>query len=128
MRRGAVVERDGLYFSPAAVDAAGRHAARLLARHYGVSYIISGHIHQMLHFELDGVTYISMASSGGHLREPKTYTTGWFFQHTLVTVHGSKADFAIKELAPPFGQSRVTSLDDWGALGLKLGAEAKSSR
>ncbi len=90
-----------------------------LARQYGVKYVICGHLHEMLHFELDGVTYLSMASSGGHLREPKTYQRGWFFQHTLVTVHGGSAQFAIKELAAPFGQGRVTEPEDWTSLGLK---------
>jgi len=33
VRRSMVVERDGLYFSPAAVDAAARHAAALLVDH-----------------------------------------------------------------------------------------------
>ena len=49
-----------------------------LAARYGAKYVIAGHIHQMLHFELDGITYLSMASSGGHLRESKTYERGWF--------------------------------------------------
>jgi Icc protein len=89
-----------------------------LAKEYGVQYVIAGHIHQMLHFELGGVTYLSIASSGGHLRDGKEYSRGWFFQHTLVTVHGASADFAIKELGPPFGESRVTNPADWGAAGL----------
>jgi 3',5'-cyclic-AMP phosphodiesterase len=80
-----------------------------LAKRYGVQYIIAGHIHQMLHFELDGITYLSMASSGGHLRDTKQYEKGWFFAHTLVTVKGNSADFEIKELGPPFGRSRVTT-------------------
>jgi 3',5'-cyclic-AMP phosphodiesterase len=89
-----------------------------LAKRFGVQYVIAGHIHQMLHFELDGVTYLSMASSGGHLRESKSYERGWFFQHTLVTVRGNTAAFEIKELAPPYGKSRVTTPADWGAAGL----------
>lgn len=89
-----------------------------IASQYGVQYIIAGHIHQMLHFELDGITYLSMASSGGHLRNGKEYQKGWFFAHTIVTVHGATADFAIKETGPPFGESRVTKAADWGAAGL----------
>jgi 3',5'-cyclic-AMP phosphodiesterase len=89
-----------------------------LATRYGVKHVIAGHIHQMLHFELDGVTYLSMASSGGHLRESKTYERGWFFQHTLVSVRGDKVDFAIKELQPPYGKGRVSAPGDWGAAGL----------
>jgi 3',5'-cyclic-AMP phosphodiesterase len=89
-----------------------------IATKYGVKYVIAGHIHQMLHFELDGVTYLSMASSGGHLRDPKTYERGWFFQHTLVKVRGDKLTFEIKELSAPFGRGRVTVPEDWGAAGL----------
>jgi 3',5'-cyclic-AMP phosphodiesterase len=57
-----------------------------LAKRYGVKYVIAGHVHEMLHFEVDGITYLSIASSGGHLRGSKRYEDGWFFQHTLVTV------------------------------------------
>ncbi len=89
-----------------------------LAKRYGVKYVIAGHIHQMLHFEIEGVTYLSMASSGGHLRGTKQYKDGWFFQHTVATVEGSSADFEIKELGPPFGESRVTKPADWGSAGL----------
>jgi predicted phosphodiesterase len=89
-----------------------------LATRYGVKYVIAGHIHQMLHFDLDGVMYLSMASSGGHLREDKSYDHGWFFQHTLVHVLGDKVNFEIKELQRPFGKARVTVPADWGAAGL----------
>ena len=89
-----------------------------LAKRYGVHYVIAGHLHEMLHFELAGVTYLSMASSGGHLRSTKRYEDGWFFQHTLVTVKGESAEFKIQELDPPFGRSRVTNVRDWGATGL----------
>jgi predicted phosphodiesterase len=89
-----------------------------LALRYGVKYVIAGHIHQMLHFELDGVTYLSIASSGGHLRESKSYERGWFFQHTLAKVHGNTVNFEIKELTAPYGKGRITAPNDWGAAGL----------
>jgi predicted phosphodiesterase len=89
-----------------------------LAKRWGVEYVVAGHIHQMLHFDLDGVTYLSMASSGGHLRDEKQYEKGWFFQHTLVTVRGESTIFTIKETGAPFGQSRITTLRDWGVAGL----------
>ncbi|MFL6354439.1 MAG: metallophosphoesterase family protein [Bryobacteraceae bacterium] len=89
-----------------------------LAKRYGVGYVIAGHIHEMLHFKLDTVTYLSMPSSGGHLRGSKRYEDGWFFQHTLVTVQGKSVNFKIKELDPPFGRSRITQPADWGSLGL----------
>lgn len=89
-----------------------------IALQYGVQYVICGHLHEMLRFEVGPVTYLSMASSGGHLREPKTYEAGWFFQHTLVTVRRNSVDFAIKELKPPFGQGRVSGLKDWSTKNL----------
>lgn len=89
-----------------------------LAKRYGVQYVVAGHIHQMLCFDLDGVTYVSMASSGGHLRASKQYDQGWFFQHTLVSVRGTEVKFRIKELGPPLGQARVSTLSDWGPAGL----------
>lgn len=93
-------------------------ALHKLARRYGVKYVIAGHLHQMLHFELDGITYLSMASAGGHLRDDRAYDKGWFFAHTLVTVRGDAAQFEIKELSAPFGKSRVTTAADWGVAGL----------
>jgi len=55
--------------------------------------VIAGHIHQMLHFDLDSVMYLSIASSGGHLREDKAYDHGWFFQHTVAHVRANKVSF-----------------------------------
>jgi Icc protein len=89
-----------------------------LAKKYGVRAVIAGHLHEMLHVDLDGVTYISMVSSGGHLRATKKYEDGWFFGYSLVDVSGAEAKFQIKELTPPQGQGRVTGLEDWGAAGL----------
>lgn len=93
-------------------------ALHQLARRYGVQYVIAGHVHQMLHLSLDGVTYVSMPSSGGHLRLSGAYADGWFFAHALVAVHGRSLDFQIEELAPPQGEGRVTKLTDWGVMGL----------
>jgi predicted phosphodiesterase len=88
-----------------------------LAKKYGVRYVIAGHVHAMLCFELDGVTYISMASSGGHLRASRRYEDGWFFGYALVEIGGNVVRFQIKELKPPRGEGRVSRLEDWGAAG-----------
>jgi Icc protein len=88
-----------------------------LARQYGVQYVIAGHVHQMLRFDLQGVTYLSMPSAGGNLRASEEYADGWFFGHALVAVHGTDIDFQIEELKPPHGQGRVTKPTDWGMLG-----------
>jgi Icc protein len=86
-----------------------------LANKYGVQYVVSGHIHQMLHADFEGVTYLSMPSAGGHLRASEKYEDGWFFAHTLVDVDGDAVHFQIKEIKP---SRRVTSPDAWGASGL----------
>ena len=80
------------------VDVALRNpnfALHQLARRYGVQYVVAGHVHQLLHLELEGVTYVSMASSGGHLRSSGIYQDGWFFGHALVEVSGNRIDFQI---------------------------------
>ena len=93
-------------------------ALHQLARQYGVQYVVAGHIHQMLCLELEGVTYVSLASSGGHLRLSGAYEDGWFFGHALVEVHGKSIDFQIRELSEPHGNGRITKLTDWGMAGL----------
>ena len=95
-----------------------KFALHQLARRYGVQYVIAGHVHQMLRLELEGVTYVSMASSGGHLRLSRAYADGWFFGHALAGVHGGSIDFQIEELGSPYGAGRTTKLTDWGVAGL----------
>jgi 3',5'-cyclic-AMP phosphodiesterase len=84
-----------------------------LAKQYHVQYVIAGHIHQMIHIELDGVTYISLPSAGGHLRLSGRYEDGWFFGHTLVEVQGNDVRFHIEDL-----EGRITTLGDWGTVGM----------
>lgn len=95
-------------------------ALHQLAQQYGVQYVISGHVHQILRLDLQGVTYLSMPSSGGHLRASRKYEDGWFFGYAVVEVHGTNIDFQIEELKPPHGQGRVTKPIDWGMLGLAV--------
>lgn len=89
-----------------------------IAKRYGVQYVIAGHIHQILHLELEGVTYVSMPSAGGHLRLSGKYEDGWFFGHARLDVTGAAVDFQIREAAEPNGQARITKLKDWGMAGL----------
>ena len=105
-------------------------ALHQLARRYGVQYVVAGHVHQLLRFQLQGVTYLSMPSAGGHLRASREYADGWFFGHALVDVHGTDIDFHIEELKPPHGEGRVTVPMDWGAAGLveKPKAELRPAR
>jgi hypothetical protein len=84
-----------------------------LVRKYGVQYVVAGHIHQMLHADLDGTSYVSLPSAGGHLRLSGRYEDGWFFGYTVVEAEGDEVRFEIKELG-----GRVTTLKDWGVAGL----------
>ena len=93
-------------------------ALHQLARKYGVQYVIAGHVHQILHVDLEGVTYLSLPSSGGHLRLSAQYPDGWFFGYTVVTVRGAQVEMQVKELPAPHGKGRVSSLADWGLTGL----------
>ncbi|HUP04243.1 MAG TPA: metallophosphoesterase [Bryobacteraceae bacterium] len=96
-------------------------ALHRIARKYGVRYVIAGHLHQLLRFDLEGVTYVSMVSSGGHLRASAKYEDGWFFGYGVVEVAGDKAAVEIRELKAPHGEGRTTNLGDWGMLGLVKG-------
>jgi hypothetical protein len=91
-----------------------------LARKYGVQYVIAGHVHQLLHIDLEGVSYVSLPSAGGHLRLSAQYQDGWFFGYTLVTVSATEVTLRIRELGPPTGEGRATSLADWGLTGLAV--------
>jgi hypothetical protein len=72
----------------------------------------------MVHAELDGITYLSMPSAGGHLRDTKRYEDGWFFGYTAVQATGRRLIFRIEELDAPYGKGRVSTIDDWGVAGL----------
>jgi hypothetical protein len=92
-----------------------------IATKYGARYVIAGHVHEMLHAELEGVDYVSMASAGGHLRASGKYEDGWFFGYAVVDVSPKGVAFRIHELSPPHGQGRASSLKDWGPGGLRTG-------
>ena len=83
-----------------------------LAHRYGVQFVIAGHVHQMLHYKVEGIEYVSMVSSGGHLRATKNYDDGWFFGYAAVEVHGSEVAFHIHQL-----NGRATDLKNWGSAG-----------
>ncbi|HTB15695.1 MAG TPA: metallophosphoesterase [Bryobacteraceae bacterium] len=90
------------------------NAVHQLVKKYGVQYVISGHVHQMIHANLEGIEYLSMPSAGGHLRASMKYEDGWFFAHTVVEITSSEVHFQIKEL-----HNRTTTPADWTASGLR---------
>ncbi|MDQ2945621.1 MAG: hypothetical protein M3Y27_06720, partial [Acidobacteriota bacterium] len=79
-------------------------------RKFGVSYVVSAHVHQFSRMELDGIVYLMAGSSGGRLRghDPlKDFAQGWFYQWIRVNVKGAAVQVVIKELDAPFGQGRT---------------------
>jgi Icc protein len=89
-----------------------------IAKKYGARFVISGHVHEMLHAEMEGVDYISMVSSGGHLRASGKYADGWFFGYAVIEINKKDVEIRIRELGAPYGQGRSTALQDWGTAGL----------
>ena len=84
-----------------------------LAKQYGVCCLIAGHVHQLIHAELDGVTYYALPSAGGHLRLSAKYEDGWFFGWTGVQIQGREVKFQVHSL-----DGAVTPLGAWGRAGL----------
>jgi hypothetical protein len=84
-----------------------------LAKSYGVCCVIAGHVHQLIHADLDGVTYLSLPSAGGHLRLSGKYEDGWFFGWTGVEIRGREVVFQVHAL-----DSATTPLSAWGRAGL----------
>lgn len=97
-----------------------------LAKKYGVKVVLAGHVHEILHADLEGVSYISMPSSGGHLRLSGKYEDGWFFGYILADVRGANVSLQIQEARPPHGKGRVTRPEDWGITGLRAAAAWQS--
>jgi len=83
-----------------------------IAKKYGIGYVISGHVHKFARFEMDGVVYLMVGSSGAHLRGSK-FEDGWFYHHLLVNVTGDQVRFTVKEAGPPFGRGRSFAAETW---------------
>jgi hypothetical protein len=84
-----------------------------LAKRYGVCCVIAGHVHQLIHAELEGVTYLTLPSAGAHLRLSGKYADGWFFGWTSVEVRGREVVFQVHAL-----DGATTPLSAWGRAGL----------
>ncbi len=83
-----------------------------IAKQYGVCCVVAGHVHQLIHAELDGVRYIALPSAGGHLRLSGKYEDGWFFGWTEVEIKGREVHFQVHQLDGP-----VTPITAWGRAG-----------
>ncbi len=94
-------------------------AAHQLAKKYGVKYAIAGHIHGLIHAELDGINYVSVPSAAGNLRATHRYQDGWFYGYSVVDVGPNGVTWEVHELKPPHGEGRVTKLQEWGKSGYR---------
>ncbi len=86
-----------------------------IAKQYGVAAVVSGHGHQFLKLERDGIQYLEAGSSGASLQRGfssgQGAAEGWFYGWTLCTVQGGKVQLAWRELAtamPGSGANRRT--------------------
>jgi 3',5'-cyclic-AMP phosphodiesterase len=77
-----------------------------LARKYGVTAVFSGHGHQFVRIERDGIVYLEAGSSGAKLKG-QGFAQGWFFGNTVVDVNSASIRLTIHETGPPFGESRT---------------------
>lgn len=84
-----------------------------LAKKYGVRSVVAGHVHEMLHYNLEGIDYVSMVSSGGHLRASGKYEDGWFFGYAAVDIRKNEPIWSIQSV-----DGRSTTLKEWGPAGL----------
>jgi hypothetical protein len=89
-------------------------ALHRMAKRYGVCCVVAGHVHQLIHAELEGITYVALPSAGGHLRLSGKYEDGWFFGWTAVEVKDREVSFEVHSI-----DGKVTPLSDWGRAGLK---------
>lgn len=93
-------------------------ALHSLMKKYAVDYVISGHGHQLVNLELDGVRYLEIGSSGGSiargLRLGQGFKDGWFYHWIWAQVRNGKVEMTVKEVT---GQGRVFPLSAWGPAG-----------
>jgi len=82
----------------------GEFPLHRIAKEYGAGFVISGHGHQFLRMERDGITYLEVGSSGARIKE--SFTQGLFYQHIWAEVKGTEVRFTVKELGAPFGKGR----------------------
>ena len=97
-----------------------------LAQRYGVDYVISGHGHQFVRMERDGIVYMEVGSSGGNMTKGlirgEGFRQGWFHHWVWGRVQNNKVTFTVKEIGGPMGEGRIFDAEDWGEDGPKFDA------
>jgi len=92
-----------------------------IAKRHGVTHIFSGHGHQFVHLESDGIHYTEIGSSGGSvdrgLLRGEGFRQGWFYHYFLLKVQAGHVNITVRELPPPHGLGRTFRLEQWTAAG-----------
>jgi predicted phosphodiesterase len=98
------------FWIPLLTLGSGEFPLHRLARKYGVDAVISGHGHQLVTLERDGIRYIEVGSSGARPAAvppgSDAFARGSFYQYMWVEVAGRTARFTVRELGEPFGRGR----------------------
>ena len=112
------------FWIPYVMFKSGDFPLHRIAKKYGVTCVINGHLHQFLHMKHDGITYMVVGSSGGSigrgLKVGQGFREGWFFQHISAKVTGARVQFTVKELDGPEGPGRSFNADEWDRTGPKF--------
>ena len=92
-----------------------------LAKRHGVTHIFSGHGHQLVHLESDGIHYTEIGSSGGSvdrgLLRREGFRQGWFYHYFLLKIQAEQVAITVRELPPRHGLGRTFRLEQWTAAG-----------
>ena len=102
----------------------GEFSLHQVAKKYGVEHVISGHGHQFVRMERDGISYMEVGSSGATIgtamKRFEGFSQGRFYHHVWATVKGAKAYFTVKEIDGPMGEGRMFRAEDWDEKGPKF--------
>lgn len=92
-----------------------------MMKRHKVDYVVSGHGHQLVHLEREGVHYLEVGSSGGSilrgLQMGQGFKDGWFYHYVWASIEAGKVEMMVKEIGPAWGQGRMFRLSDWTASG-----------
>lgn len=108
------------FWIPYVMFKSGDFPLHQIARKYGVTGIINGHMHQFMHMTQDGIIYLVVGSSGGSLgrglKAGQGFREGWFFQHVSAKVTGATVKFTVKEVDGPERKGRSFNAAEWDSV------------
>lgn len=111
------------FWIPYVMFKSGDFPLHQIAKKYGVTAIINGHMHQFMYMTQDGIAYMVVGSSGGSISRGTNagqgFRQGWFYQHITAQVKGTKVEFTVKEIDSPERKGRIFQADEWDRTGPK---------